>query len=106
MKARSILVIGGGIVGLSSALSLRERGLAVTLLDDAPERPRASWGNAGHLAIEQIEPLASWRTVLQTPRQLMLVGGPVSFPIAAITTWLPFASRLIAAASPARFAQG
>jgi D-hydroxyproline dehydrogenase len=103
---RSVLVIGGGVVGLCSALSLRERGLEVTLRDDAPERPPASWGNAGHIATEQVEPLASWPTVLQTPRRLMLAGGPVSFPPAAIKTWLPFGLRLLATASPARFAQG
>ena len=103
---RSVLVIGGGVVGLCSALSLREQGLDVTLRDDAPERRPASWGNAGHIAVEQTEPLASWSTVLQTPRRLMLAGGPVSFPPAAINTWLPFSLRLLAAASPARFAQG
>ncbi len=103
---RSVQVVGGGIIGLTSALSLREQGFDVTLRDDAAECPPASWGNAGHIAVEQIDPAASWSTVLQTPRQLMLVGGPVSFPPAAIRTWLPFALRLLAASSPARFARG
>ena len=106
MAQRSVLVIGGGVIGLASALSLREQGLDVTLRDDAPARPPASWGNAGHIAVEQVEPLASWSTVLRTPRRLMLAGGPVSFPPAAIKTWLPFALRLLAVASPSRFARG
>ena len=50
MTQRSVLVIGGGVIGLASALSLREQGLDVTLRDDAPARPPASWGNAGHIA--------------------------------------------------------
>lgn len=104
--SRTVLVVGGGIVGLSSALALRERGLDVLLLDDAPERPPASWGNVGHIATEQIAPLASWSTVLDMPRRLMLVGGPVSFPPSAIDTWLPFGLRLLAAGTPARFADG
>lgn len=105
-KTRSVLVVGGGIVGLSSALSLVERGLDVTLVDDAPARPPASWGNIGHIATEQVEPLASWPMVLEMPRRLMQVGGPVSFPADAIATWLPFGLRLLAAGSPARFAHG
>ncbi|MBS1166802.1 MAG: FAD-dependent oxidoreductase [Proteobacteria bacterium] len=104
--ARSVLVIGGGIVGLSSALALRERGFDVTLLDDAPERPCASWGNIGHIATEQVEPLASWRMTMQMPRRLMSIGGPVSFPPSAIATWLPFGLRLLAAGTPSRFARG
>lgn len=103
---RTALVVGGGIVGLSSALALIEHGLDVTLLDDAPDRPPASWGNVGHVATEQVEPLASWRMALQMPRRLMLLGGPVSFPPAAIATWLPFGLRLLAAGTPARFARG
>ena len=105
-NARSVLVIGGGIVGLCAALSLKERGLDVVLVDDAPERPPASWGNVGHVATEQVAPLASWPMVLEMPRRLMLVGGPVSFPPTAIGTWLPFGLRLLAAGSPARFAAG
>lgn len=106
MSPRSVLVIGGGIVGLSSALSLRARGFAVVLLDDAPERPPASWGNVGHVAVEQVEPMASWRMALQIPKRLTMFGGPVGFPPAAIATWLPFGLRLLAAGSPARFARG
>lgn len=104
--ARSVLVIGGGIVGLSSGLALRERGFDVTLLDDAPERPCASWGNIGHIATEQVEPLASWRMAMQMPRRLMSVGGPMSFPPSAIANWLPFGLRLLAAGTPSRFARG
>lgn len=103
---RSVLVIGGGIVGLSSALALQERGLDVTLLDDAPERPPASWGNVGHIATEQVDPLASWPMVMSLPRRLTLMGGPVAFPPAAIAAWLPFGLRLLAAATPGRFRLG
>lgn len=103
---RSVLVVGGGIVGLSTALSLQARGLAVTVLDDAPERPPASFGNVGHIATEQVAPLASWATVLDMPRRLMTFGGPVSFPLGGIGEWMPFGLRLLAAGRPTRFAQG
>ncbi len=65
----SALVIGGGIVGLSVALALQERGTAVRLVDDAPARLPASAGNAGHIAIEQTAPLASLATLASLPRR-------------------------------------
>ena len=54
---RSAAVVGGGIVGLSTGLALQARGLAVTVFDAPADRPSASHGNAGHIAVEQHEPL-------------------------------------------------
>ena len=53
------LVVGGGIVGLSCALNLQLRGIRTTVIDPATTPRSASWGNAGHLAAEQVEPLAN-----------------------------------------------
>jgi D-hydroxyproline dehydrogenase len=100
------LVIGGGIVGLNVALALQERGLAVTIIDQQTEIPPASWGNAGHIGVEQVEPLASWATLRSVPRQLFMRGGAVAFPPGQIGAWLPFGLRLVRAAAPARFARG
>ena len=44
-----ILFIGGGVVGLSTALKLAERGLSVTLLDRQNTGQEASWAGAGML---------------------------------------------------------
>lgn len=103
---RNMIVIGGGVVGLSSALALARAGFAVTVIDDDPEREAASWGNAGHIAIEQAEPLASWATVRSLPRRRFAAGGAVALPPAAWRRWLPFGLKLLAAARPARFASG
>ncbi|MCW6508842.1 NAD(P)/FAD-dependent oxidoreductase [Lichenifustis flavocetrariae] len=103
---RGALVIGGGIVGLSIGLALQARGLAVTMVDAAGERAPASAGNAGQIAVEQHEPLASLAMIRALPRRLMSMGGPVSFPPGAVGQWLPFGLRLIRAVSPSRFAQG
>lgn len=102
----STVVIGGGIVGLSAARALQARGLAVTVFDAPDARPPASFGNAGHIAVEQHEPLASLTTLRSLPGRLMLFGGPVSVPPGAIGHWLPFGLRLVRAAAPARFAHG
>ncbi|EKF74496.1 oxidoreductase [Alcanivorax hongdengensis A-11-3] len=50
-----VLIVGGGIVGLLSALELTERGRQVTLVDDGQPWP-ASWAGGGILS-----PLHAWR---------------------------------------------
>jgi D-hydroxyproline dehydrogenase len=102
---KSMVVVGGGVIGMSCALSLQARGITVTIVDPATIRP-ASLGNAGHIAVEQIEPLPSAATLRALPRMLFSRGGPVSLPMREIRAWLPFASRFARAASPRRFAAG
>lgn len=100
-----IAIIGGGIVGRSIALASAGRGAQVTLIDDG-DVAAASWGNAGHLAIEQGAPLASAATLRALPRRLFARGGAVALPPRMAGAWLPFALRLALAARPARFAAG
>ena len=56
---KNILVIGGGIVGLSSAYYLSEAGHEVTILDKSDLSGGASYVNAGYLTPSHIIPLAS-----------------------------------------------
>jgi D-amino-acid dehydrogenase len=100
-----MIVAGGGVVGLSCALSLQARGMAVTLVDPGTLRA-ASLGNAGHIAVEQVEPLASTATLRSLPSQLFSRGGPVSLRPREIGAWLPFALRFARAAAPRRFRAG
>ncbi len=101
---RTAIVIGGGVVGSACALRLAGAGVAVTLVDDAPAQRPASWGNAGHIAVEQVEPIASWATLRSAPRRHFARGGALDLPAAAIGAWLPFGLRLAAAAT--RFEAG
>ncbi len=54
---RSVLVLGAGMVGTCCALSLQQRGFAVTLIDRKPPGSETSYGNAGVLARSSIVPL-------------------------------------------------
>jgi D-amino-acid dehydrogenase len=85
---------------------MQRAGLQVTIIDRGDDKAAASYGNAGHLATEQCDPLASPANVRSLHRRLFLRGGPVSFPLRDITAWLPFGWRLLRAASPALFAHG
>jgi len=100
------VVIGGGLVGLSCALNLQQQGIRATLVDPAVMPRPASWGNAGHLATEQVEPLASSKTLRSFPRRLFSRGGALSLPPRDLSVWLPFALRLIRSSTPARFTAG
>jgi D-amino-acid dehydrogenase len=100
------VVIGGGIVGSAGALALQRAGFAVTLIDPMREPSGASWGNAGHIAIEQVEPLASRAVLRLVPERLFVNGGALDFRIGDIDRWLPFSLRWLQATSPARFAKG
>ena len=99
-------IIGGGVVGLCTGIALLEAGHHVSIVDDDAEGKAASWGNAGHIAVEQVEPLASMSMVRSLPQRLFLRGGPLGFPPSAIAEWMPFGLRLLAAARPAQFRKG
>lgn len=100
-----IAIIGGGIIGMTSAVALADAGHAVTVFDAALRREAPSWGNAGLIATERVTPLASLDTLDSVPHSL-LFGGPIGLPLRQIGSWAPFAARLIAATTPARFAAG
>jgi glycine/D-amino acid oxidase-like deaminating enzyme len=104
--AAEAVVIGGGLVGLSCALNLQLQGIRTTLVDPATTRRGASWGNAGHIATEQVEPLASPKTLRSFPQRLFFRGGALSLPVRDAGVWLPFALRLIRSSAPARFEAG
>lgn len=53
------VVLGAGLIGAACALRLAEAGRDVLLLDAQAPGHGASFGNAGHVATEQVFPLAS-----------------------------------------------
>ena len=103
-EAGRVIVIGGGVVGLACALRLRLAGQDCLVIDPMRDGEAASWGNAGHIAIEQVSPLASWSTVRSLPRRWFGRGGPVDVPRPrAAAPWL---WRFLRACAPARHATG
>lgn len=103
---KTAIIIGGGVVGLASGLALARRGLTVRLVEADAGRRGASWGNAGHVAIEQVEPLASRAAIRSAPGRLFSRGGALALPPGQWRTWAPFAWRMMGAARPHRFEAG
>ncbi len=106
MQPKSYLVIGGGLVGAASALRLQAAGFAVTLIDPGDPRRAASFGNIGHIAAEQVSPLASRESLRTFPGRLFGLGGALDFRWHDAGLWGPWALRFIAASDPARHARG
>ena len=55
---KKVIVIGGGIVGLSTAYFLQEAGYHVNLLEKGKMTDGASYGNAGYICPSHAIPLA------------------------------------------------
>ncbi|TKT74671.1 FAD-binding oxidoreductase [Aquamicrobium sp. LC103] len=94
-----IAIIGAGIVGLSTALELVERGRSVVVIDPDDALARASYGNAGVISRGSIFPVAGPGLLAKLPRYAMGRDIAVrirltSFPDFA--AWLP---RFLAAAN-------
>ena len=83
-------VVGAGVVGLCVALEAQRQGYQVTLLDGNEPGRAASFGNAGYLATEVIEPLAPPATVRNAPKLWLNPDGPVCIPFKYLAKALPW----------------
>ncbi|MBO9476691.1 FAD-dependent oxidoreductase [Shimia sp. R11_0] len=75
-----IVVIGAGIVGVSTALELQSRGRSVTVIDRVGVAEETSRGNAGAFAYTDIVPLATPGIMRKAPKWLFDPLGPLSIP--------------------------
>ena len=104
MRARKSVVVGGGFVGLSSALHLQKIGRSVTLVDraNAGSAAAASYGNAGTMAAYACVPVNSPSLLRKLPSMLMDDASPVSVkPTPHLASMLPWASLFAMNCRPA-----
>jgi D-amino-acid dehydrogenase len=80
VQPRSAIVVGAGIVGLSTAWFLQERGVSVTVVDRTGVAAGASWGNAGWIAPALSIPLNDPRMLRYALRSLPNRAAPVRIP--------------------------
>lgn len=93
---RSAIVVGAGIVGLSTAWFLQERGVSVTVVDRIGVAAGASWGNAGWIAPSHVNPLNEPHTLRYALRSLPNRTAPVRIPLSVDPTLWRFLLRFAA----------
>ncbi|MEM7317931.1 MAG: FAD-dependent oxidoreductase [Pseudomonadota bacterium] len=100
MSSRHIAVIGGGVVGISCALSLQADGHSVTVLDPGPIGEGASWASCGCIAVGEIVPLSQPGMLMKVPGWLIDPETPLSLRPNSALRMLPWFARFAANARP------
>lgn len=99
----SVAVIGAGVIGLTTALNLQQQGFQVTLIDAKGVAAGASFGNAGHIATEQVFPLASTGLLWQLPT--LLRQGTLALRWSALWSERRFFWRFLTSMCPSTWLQ-
>ncbi|MEM6987796.1 MAG: FAD-dependent oxidoreductase, partial [Pseudomonadota bacterium] len=97
-----VSVVGGGIVGLSCALSLLEDNHTVTVFEPGPIGEGASWASCGCIAVGEIIPLSQPGVLAKVPGWLLNPEGPLALRPATALQMLPWFLRFVGNARPAR----
>ncbi|MBB4684477.1 NAD(P)/FAD-dependent oxidoreductase [Amycolatopsis jiangsuensis] len=93
---RSAIVVGAGIVGLSTAWFLQERGVRVTVVDREGIAAGSSWGNAGWLSPGLAIPLNEPAVLRYGLRTLLDRDAPLHVPATPDPRLWSFLSRFAA----------
>ena len=97
-----VIVVGAGIVGMSSALFLQQDGHRVTVVDPRDPGTGTSFGNAGGLVWTSCAPLGLPGIVKEVPGMLMNPHGPLSVRWAYLPRIAPWLAQLVLASRPNR----
>lgn len=101
--AEEVVVVGAGIIGVACALRLARTGRIVTVLDRQPPGRGASYGNAGHVATEQVFPIADMSILKRIPAMLRDPMGPLRLDWRYLPRALPWFGRLLLNLQPSRY---
>lgn len=80
---RTVIVVGAGIVGLSTAWFLQERGVEVTVVDRDGVAAGSSWGNAGWVSPALTIPLNQPGVLRYGLRSMLNASAPLHVPLRA-----------------------
>ena len=101
----SVVIIGAGIVGLAIAHRLFREGFAVTVVDRDPAGDKASFGNAGGVAVTEVVPASAPGLVWRLPRWLLDPLGPLAVRPAHAPRLAPWLWRFWRAGRPGEVAR-
>ncbi|MBV4455809.1 MULTISPECIES: NAD(P)/FAD-dependent oxidoreductase [Pseudomonas] len=97
---RHVIVIGAGIVGLATAHHLLKEGVRVTVVDRDPEGDKASFGNAGGIAVTEVIPASIPGVLWKVPGWLSDPLGPLAIRPSHAPRLLPWLLRFAGAGKP------
>ena len=94
-QTHAVLILGAGIVGICTALSLLERGVPVTLIDKAEPGQATSFGNAGVVSPWSFIPQAMpgiWKAI---PKLMFGYGRPLAIHPGSFLKMLSWGRRFL-----------
>lgn len=97
-----VTVVGAGIVGICTALSLLECGAKVRLIDSNTPGQGASFGNAGIISPWAVVPQSMPGQWKQIPGWLLDPQGPIHLPLRSMPQFIPWGLQFLFAGRHAR----
>ncbi|GAA5231816.1 FAD-binding oxidoreductase [Verticiella sediminum] len=101
--SKSIIVLGAGMVGVCTALHLQRLGYTVCLVDRREPGRETSYGNAGLIQREAVEPYPFPREFGKILRVALRRGFDIRYHWAALPTLMPRLAGYWSASAPARY---
>ncbi|MEL6376328.1 MAG: FAD-binding oxidoreductase [Pseudomonadota bacterium] len=98
-----MVVIGGGVVGISCALALLEDDCKVTVLEPGNIGEGASWASCGCIAVGEIIPLSQPGIMSKVPGWLLNPEGPLAIRPTTALQMLPWFMRFLSNTRTQRF---
>ncbi len=102
-RPQKVVVVGAGIVGLSTAWHLQADGVEVTVVDRDGVAAGSSWGNAGWLSPALTLPLAEPAVLASGIRSMLKSSSPVYVPVAADPHMIRFLTSFARQCTPKRW---
>ncbi|MER8886928.1 FAD-dependent oxidoreductase [Mesorhizobium sp. M0816] len=102
---RDVIVLGAGVVGMTSAYALARKGFAVTVIDaaSAPAEGGASFGNGAQLSYSYTDAMASPSMVVNLPKYLLGCDPALRIALTPSPRFMSWGLRFLANATRSSF---
>lgn len=98
-----VVVVGAGIIGLSTAWYLQEHGIEVTVVDRGGVASGSSWGNAGWLTPALTLPLSEPSVLTYGLKAMLDPASPLYIPFSADPSLLKFLAGFARNCTPGKW---